>query len=247
MSLSVQNMSHIHRSETALAKPTSVQSECSPLLTPIAYFLGCRIVMPLYFGRIRIRGQENLPQSGPVILAPTHRSRWDSLLIPMVTGRTVTGRDLHFMVTADEVKGLQGWFILRLGGFPVNVHRPSVASLRHGIDLLVQQSMLVIYPEGGIYRDHIIHRLKPGLARLALQAESTSPNLGIQIVPITLDYSDPYVGWGSDVQVTIGQPLLASRYVEDDDGESLKANAKDLTQALQTALESLDSARDGQD
>lgn len=233
-------MPNTSSAETASAKQPPVQSRCSPVLTPLAYFLGCHLVMPLYFGKIQVHGQENLPTEGPVILAPTHRSRWDSLLVPMVAGRTVTGRDLHFMVTADEVKGIQGWLIRRLGGFPVNVHRPSIASLRHGIDLLLEQTMLVIYPEGGIFRDRTIHRLKPGLARIALQAEAARPRLGTQILPVSIEYEDPNVGPGTDVQISIGEPISVTQYApEGCTGETLKASAQHLTQALQASLEQL--------
>jgi 1-acyl-sn-glycerol-3-phosphate acyltransferase len=220
------------------AKPTT--SRCSPLLTPLAYFLGQRLVLPLYFGKISVSGQENLPTSGPIILAPTHRARWDSVILPAVVGRPVTGRDLRFMVTADEVTGLQGWFIRRLGGFPVNVRRPTISSLRHGIDLLLDEAMLVIFPEGGIFRDNRVHRLKPGLARLAVQAEAIRPNLGVQIVPISLHYDNPFPTWRSRVQIVIGQPIPVGDYVKPNpNAETLKASAKLLTADLQTALVNL--------
>ena len=106
-----------------------------------------------------------------MILAPTHRARWDSLLLPYATGRCVTGRDLRFMVTIDECQGLQGWFVRRLGGFPVNARHPAVKTLRHAVELLQDKQMLVIYPEGNIFRDGKLHPLKPGIARLALNAE----------------------------------------------------------------------------
>ena len=121
-----------------------IQSRCSPVLTPLAYFLGRHLVVPAYFGPVTITGQQRVPTSGPVILAPTHRARWDSILLPYAVGRPTTGRDLRFMVTADEVRGLQGWFIRRLGGFAVNVRRPTVASLRYGIDLLLGLQVLPV-------------------------------------------------------------------------------------------------------
>jgi 1-acyl-sn-glycerol-3-phosphate acyltransferase len=238
--LSTQIMTQLRFPETSIATYQPTTSRCSPLLTPLAYFLGEHIVMPLYFDRITVSGQENLPTEGPVILAPTHRARWDSIVLPLVAGRSVTGRDLRFMVTADEVKGLQGWLIRRLGGFAVNVRHPSVSSLRHGIDLLLQRAMLVIYPEGGIFRDRQVHRLKPGLARLALQAEALAPDLGIQIVPVSLHYDAPFPGWRSNIHVTIGQPIPVSSYkANTPTAETIKVNAKRLTADLQQALQDL--------
>lgn len=213
----------------------SVTSRFSPWLMPWVYPLGRHVVLPAYFGKIRVRGREHLPTEGPVILAPTHRSRWDALIVPYAAGRDITGRDLRFMVSADEVKGLQGWFIRRLGGFPINPKRPAIASLRHGVDLLENRETLVIFPEGGIFRDREMHPLKPGLARIALQAESSQPGLGVSVVPISIRYSDLLPKWGSDVDVQIGKPLQAKNY----DLAHTKASAKQLTDDLEQALQQL--------
>lgn len=184
-------------------------SRPSPWLAPLMYALGEKIVLPAYFSRIEVTGQENIPSSGPVVLAPTHQSRWDSLLVGLVGKRA--GRYLRFMVTADECTGLQGWLIQRLGGFPVHVRRPSVKSLRHGVQLLQAKEMLVIYPEGNIYRDRI-SPLKPGLARIALRAEHSQPNLNVKIVPISLKYSQQCPCWRGWVKVHIGPPLRVADY-----------------------------------
>ncbi|MEM6835687.1 MAG: 1-acyl-sn-glycerol-3-phosphate acyltransferase [Cyanobacteria bacterium P01_C01_bin.120] len=223
---------------------SSTQSQCSPWLTPIAYFLGERLIVPGYFRNITVVGQQNIPDSGPTILAPTHRSRWDSIMLPYAAGRSVTGRDLHFMVTADEVRGVQGWFIRRLGGFAVNVRSPSVSSLRHGIELLQQQMMMVIYPEGGIFRDHQIHQLKPGLARIALQAEAQAHELGVNIVPVSLHYDHPMPHWRDCVEIAIGQPLKVSTYLPIQENrpltaEEAKTSARHLTEDLTDAMTQL--------
>jgi len=219
------------------------RSRCSPVLTPLAYFLGQHFVVPGYFGSITIVGQTHVPAVGPVILAPTHRARWDSILLPFAVGRAVTGRDLRFMVTSSEVKGLQGWFIRRLGGFAVNVRRPTVASLRHGIELLLEGEMLVIYPEGGICRDDRVHTFKPGLARLAVQAEAAKAGLGVQVLPVDIHYGETFPSWRCPVQITIGKPVSVQHYLGDDSPEALKAGAKQLTQDLQSQVEAMVSDR----
>lgn len=225
-------------SETALATShtdPAIDSRISPWLSAIAYPLGSRVLLPSFFGSIEVWGQAHLPCTGPVILAPVHRSRWDALIVPHVAGPRVTGRYLHFMVTADEVKGLQGWFIQRLGGFPINPRRPGIASLRHGLDLLRQGEMMVIFPEGGIFRDAQVHPLKAGLARLAIQAEQGHPDLGVKIVPIYLCYSRALPVWGTQVRVNIGAPLTVAHYRTN----SLKQDARKLTADLQQRLTQL--------
>ncbi len=221
------------------SQPTAeIKSRISPWLVSVVYPLGCRVVLPAYFGKITVSGQEHIPTQGPVILAPTHRSRWDALLVPYATGRYVTGRDLRFMVTADEVKGLQGWFIRRLGGFPINTRQPGIASLRYGADVLQNKEMMVIFPEGGIFRDRQMHPLKPGLARLAVQTELAQPGIGVNVVPISLSYSQLVPGWGCDVTIHIGKPLAVERYCSNGDADASEAKqiARRLTGDLHSAL-----------
>jgi 1-acyl-sn-glycerol-3-phosphate acyltransferase len=216
-------------------KVAAITSRVSPWLTPLAYSLGHNVVIPLFFGKIDITGQNNLPKTGPIIFAPTHRSRWDSLLLPYATGRYVTGRDMRFMVTSSECKGIQGWFVKRMGGFPVDPQRPAIATLRHTVELMVQGEMLVIYPEGGIFRDGKVHTLKSGISRLALNAEYLHPGLGIKIIPVGINYSQPYPNWGTDVNIHIGEPIKVKDYING----CLKQNAKYLTADLKNKLQQL--------
>ncbi|AFZ27015.1 1-acyl-sn-glycerol-3-phosphate acyltransferase [Cylindrospermum stagnale PCC 7417] len=219
----------------ANAQVASTTSQVSPWLSPLLYLLGRHIVLPFFFRRIKITGQENIPKSGPVIFAPTHRARWDSLLLPYAAGRGVTGRDLRFMVTITECQGLQGWFVRRMGGFPVDPQHPAITTLRHSVELLLDQEMLVIFPEGGIYRDGAVHPLKPGIARLALSAELTHPGLGVKIVPVGINYSQPFPSWGADASVHIGEALIAKDYMNG----CVKRDAKRLTADLANMLLSL--------
>ena len=237
--MELDSLFDISRRKTANSKGNTklgdTNSRISPWLGPLTYLLAGNVLLPLYFSQITITGQENLPLSGPVILAPTHKARWDSLLLPYATGRGVTGRDLRFMVKGSECRGFQGWFVRRLGGFPVDEKRPSITTLRHTVELLKRGEMLVIYPEGGIFRDSEVHTLKPGIARLALSAESSHPNLGVKIVPICFNYSHPYPSWGTDVSINIASPIKVCEYAQG----CVKQDAKRLTDDLAYALQQL--------
>lgn len=210
-----------------------LKSRCSPWLASLVYPLARYLVLPIYFRRIEVSGREHFPTEGPVIIAATHRSRWDALMVPYTVGQDVTNRPLRFMVTADEIKGAQGWFIRRLGGFPINTRHPTVAALRHSIDLLQQGEALVIFPEGNIYRQSAA--LKPGLARLALQAEASQPHLNVRILPISIQYSKPLVPWRCAVKIRIGKALEVAEY----SSEHPKQGAKRLTADLEQVLRSL--------
>lgn len=217
------------------AKVAPVTSRVCHWLTPILYPLGRHFVIPFYFGKVTVIGQENIPKTGPVIFAPTHRSRWDALLIPYAAGKPITGRDLRFMVSEDEVKGIQGWFIRRMGGFPVNTKHPGIGSIRHSVELLRDGETLVIFPEGNIFRDGPVQPPKPGMARIALQAEASKPGLDLKIIPIIIRYSEPFPGFRSEVLVSIGKPINVADY----NTKSAKKSAQKLTTDLENALKEL--------
>ena len=211
-------------------------SRISRWLAPLAYYLGTYVVIPRFFGKITITGQENIPTKNPLIVAPTHRSRWDALLVPYAVGKLVSGRYTRFMVSINEVKGIQGWFIRRLGGFPVDPEKPGMESLRYSIDLLENYEMLTIFPEGNIFRDRQIHSLKRGVARIALDVATDMSETEVNILPVSLRYSDPFPSWGADVQIDIGEPLNAAEYLSD---SSLRRSSQKLTVDLEQRLKKL--------
>jgi len=108
-----------------------------------------------------------LTANSSIILAPTHRSRWDGLVLTMALGRRVTSKDCRFMVTKSEMRGIQGWFLKRLGCFSINQLSPSLSALRYAIDLIEKREQLVVFPEGKINRYGKKLVLKEGLYRLA--------------------------------------------------------------------------------
>lgn len=217
-------------------KSDELNSRVSPWMAAILYPIGSYLVIPLFFGKIEINGQENIPLRDPVIVAPTHRSRWDAFIVPYAVGRLVSGRDLRFMVSANEVKGLQGWIIRRMGGFPVNTERPQLSSVHHSVELLKQdQEMLVVFPEGGIFHDTQIHPLKRGVALIALQAQIDKSEREVKILPVAIRYSQPYPSWKTEVKVDIGSPLTVAEYVSN----SLRHSSQKLTAALQESLQKL--------
>lgn len=222
-------------SSLATITSTNTNSKVSPWVASLAYPIGRYIVLPAYFGQISVIGRENIPQDGPLIIAPTHRSRWDPFMLGYGAGRDITGRDLHFMVSANEMLGIQGWFIRRMGGFPVDTEHPGISSIRHGVELLQNQQVLVMFPEGNIFRENYIQPLKPGFARIALQAEASKSNLGIKVLPIAIKYSQEVPHRGCNIGINIGSPLKVADYR----GGNVKLSAQRLTEDLQASLTTL--------
>ncbi len=86
------------------------------------------------------------------------------------------------MVTKSEMKGVQGWFLKRLGCFSINQLSPSLSALRYAVNLIAKRKQLVVFPEGKINKHGKRLALKEGLYRLARLA--TKKTNSITIIPI---------------------------------------------------------------
>ncbi|MEB3160666.1 MAG: 1-acyl-sn-glycerol-3-phosphate acyltransferase [Synechocystis sp.] len=222
-------------SQSHAIDPTVIgKSKVSAWLMALIYPLGQKI-LHWYFGEITITGQAHLSDTGPIILAPTHRSRWDGILLSFAAGRRVTGRDLRFMVTASEVRGVQGWLIRHLGGFPIDTTRPELSSLFYSVALLRGGEMLVIFPEGGIFHDRQVHPLKRGVGRIAMEVYKQDPETTMQVIPVTIQYSDPFPKRGTNVDIAFGPGIAANQF----DPTKVKSSSEQLTQRLKGSLQSL--------
>tara|TARA_B100000700_G_scaffold323931_1_gene428848 strand:- start:1482 stop:2096 length:615 start_codon:yes stop_codon:yes gene_type:complete len=187
-----------------------------------------------FFRKKIVIGRENLPLDGSVVLAPTHRSRWDALMLTMAAGRRITDRDCRYMVTRSEMKGLQGWFLNRLGCFPIDQGRPSLTSLRFAVDLLVTHQQLVVFPEGKINRFSEPIKLKKGLIRLAQLA--ANKGLDIKIVPVGIAYSNVIPKFCGSASICFSKPILISQKFKKSTNDFNIALSKSMRSAEQSAL-----------
>ena len=198
-------------------------------------FITQDIVMHIFFKEKKIINNKFLiPNNSSVILAPTHRSRWDGLILTMAMGRRVTKKDCRFMVTKSEMIGIQGWFLKRLGCFSINQLSPSLSILRYAVDLIVKKKQLVVFPEGKInkYGKKIV--LKEGLFRLARLARKKA-NF-ITIIPIGIAYSEVSPKFRGDVSLCFGEPLIISENINFSIDEFNKTLHEKMTAAENKAL-----------
>ena len=168
------------------------------------------IVIKFFFSEIKIKSKNfSIPNNYSIILAPTHRSRWDGLILTKAMGRRITGKDCRFMVTKSEMKGIQGWFLKRLGCFSINQLSPSLSVLRYAVSLIVKKNQLVVFPEGKInkYGKKLI--LKEGLYRLALLAAKKTTS--IFVIPIGIAYSNVSPEIRGKVCLSFGEPILVNK------------------------------------
>jgi 1-acyl-sn-glycerol-3-phosphate acyltransferase len=210
----------------------------NPVLGFIAMFVTQDIVLRLFFSKKKIINNNFvIPINSSIILAPTHRSRWDGLVLTMAMGRRVTNKDCRFMVTKSEMRGIQGWFLKRLGCFSINQFSPSLSALRYAIGLIEKGEQLVVFPEGKInkYGNKLI--LKEGLYRLARMA--TKKKSSIIIIPIGIAYSKVSPRFRSEFCLSFGQPIAINDYLNFNIKEFNKFLNEKMIKAEEIALKNV--------
>lgn len=165
--------------------------------------------------RPTVEGLENVPRTGPVILASNHLSVVDSVLIPLLAGRPVS-----FLTKAEYFEGrklhqrLTGAFLGALGHVPVKrgAGRASLAALDVATEVLTAGNAFGIYPEGTRSLDGNLHRGHTGVAQLTLTT-------GAPVVPMALIGTDKIQPVGAKlpslhgrITVRFGTPLNFARY-----------------------------------
>ena len=191
---------------------TKNRNKVNPLLGFVALFVTQDIILRFFFSKKKIINNGfSIPINSSIILAPTHRSRWDGLVLTMAIGRRVTKKDCKFMVTKSEMRGIQGWFLKRLGCFSINQLSPSLATLRYAIDLIEKREQLVVFPEGKINKYSRKLVLKEGLYRLARLAIKKTET--ITIIPIGIAYSEVSPKFRSQFCLSFGQPIVMNDYL----------------------------------
>ena len=195
--------------------PASAEKSRPSVFWPLA-----AIVVPLtaLFARIEIIDGHKLPREGAYVLAPSHSTEFDPLIVSVAVWRM--GRAPRFMAKESLFKvPVLGWALRATGMVPV-ARSSSAAASRQTItasEVLVEHGRgVIVYPEGTLTRDPDLWpmRGKTGAVRLALAD-------GIPLIPMA--------HWGAQdilprygklslwplrrhVQVIVGDPVDLSEY-----------------------------------
>ena len=140
------------------------------------YLIARFVLRPMFLlpsGR-HVTGRENVPATGPFIIASNHLSFIDSMAIPLMAPRRV-----GYLAKAEYFTGtgIRGWLtrtlFTALGALPVErqTHRAAQEALDTAMTVLQAGGGFGIYPEGTRSRDGRLARGKTGVAWLALTAD----------------------------------------------------------------------------
>jgi 1-acyl-sn-glycerol-3-phosphate acyltransferase len=150
--------------------------------------------------RLRPIGIENVPRSGPVILAPNHFSQWDHFFAGVFLRRKV-----RFMAKSQLFSNPVIEYIFWHGGaFPVRRGYHDEEAFKTAFTILERGGCMLMYPEGGRSRTGGLREPRPGIGRIALQS-------GIPVIPVAIHGSLGVRGWRKlrfpKVTVQYGEPV----------------------------------------
>jgi 1-acyl-sn-glycerol-3-phosphate acyltransferase len=115
--------------------------------------------------RMHVSGAAHVPESGAAIVAPNHKSFWDSFFIGVCTRR-----HLRFMAKTELIQARYGRLLVRLGAFPVRRGEADADALETARTILRQGGLLALFPEGTRIRDpDELGHPRRGAGRLALE------------------------------------------------------------------------------
>ncbi|MEO0202251.1 MAG: lysophospholipid acyltransferase family protein [candidate division WOR-3 bacterium] len=177
---------------------------------------------------IKVYGRENIPEEGPVILAPNHRSYIDPPVIGFASTRET------FFLAKEELFRFKPFALLIKFYNAIALKRSTEAreALIYAIDKLKSNQVVTIFPEGT--RNKTKEKLlsfKLGVAFLALNTES-------KVVPIYIKNNDgrafikPFL-WIfrlKPLRVYIGKPIDPRQF------ENNRKGQVELAKALYLAL-----------
>jgi len=167
-------------------------------------YFSTKILSWLYFPYTAL-GARNIPRQGAFILASNHISNLD----PVVLG-ICSVRRLNFMAKIELFKGALGFFLKKLGAFPVKRGESDFGAMREALRRLKEDKVVLIFVEGTRRIGNAPSKAQAGVGFLALRS-------GVPIVPVYVQGTDKVMAPGTKffkrgpVTAAFGEPF----YVKD--------------------------------
>ncbi len=160
----------------------------------------------LVYGRMTVRGRENLPKQGPYLLTPNHLSNADAFLQAVALPVPIA-RQVFYL---GDTKFFGGPISSRIGQYmqviPVDMEARLYNALQLSAYMLRERKILCVFPEGARSRDGRLKEFKKGVGILAKE-------LNVPLVPVALTGTFEMMRPGklfprpAKVSVTFGKPI----------------------------------------
>ncbi|MBA7678729.1 1-acyl-sn-glycerol-3-phosphate acyltransferase [subsurface metagenome] len=191
---------------------------------PWFYYVARAIVRVLLklLTRCQVKGRENIPSQGPLLIIANHLSLADPPLLGVSLGRKVifmAKKELfHFRVI--------GYFIGSLGAFSVHRGQLDRKAMRQAYQVLADGLTLVMFPEGTRSRSGRLRPAFPGPALIAMR--SGAPILPVGIIGTEKIRGVTWLLRRPRITVNIGSPF----YLPPVSSRLTKAELAELTNSI---------------
>lgn len=148
-------------------------------------------VFKIFFG-IKVRGKENLPAEGGVVLMSNHISAYDPPLLAAIFSRPV-----RFMAKKELFENPIMRFVLYLAdAFPVDRSKNDITAVKNALSVIKKGEVLGIFPEGTRRPEGKLGTPKSGSVMLAIKSGAPIVPVGIKNVKkdgiITINIGEPF-------------------------------------------------------
>jgi 1-acyl-sn-glycerol-3-phosphate acyltransferase len=176
-----------------------------------------KLLFYVYYRAIRITGSNNMPTTGPVILACNHPN---AFLDALVVGAATHRERIYFLARADVFNSpLKNWIMRQLSVLPVYRLQEGVENLDRNRDtfrechqILDKNGVVLIFAEGLCIQELRLRPLKKGIARIAFDYVRDGKQLNV--VPVSLNYLKAGVAQ-EEILMDIGVPIQVSDFAQD--------------------------------
>ena len=177
-----------------------------------------RIALKIFFRNITIRGTENIPSGGPIIVVCNHPN---TFMDPILAALVMLPRQVFFLANGSIFKTAAARLVLnQFNTIPVyrkqdvteKRDEKNLEAFRKSFDFLSGGGVLLIFPEGNSINERKLRSIRTGTARIALGAEQQNNfQLPLTILPVGLNYSNP-TRFREEVMINIGEPFDVKKY-----------------------------------
>ncbi len=157
--------------------------------------------------RIRLVGLEDLPSSGPLIIASNHISNAD----PPLIGSFLTpalGRRIHWLGKQEALDWpVFGWWIAQNAVIGIERGAADIEAFRAARRVLDEGHVLCVFPEGTRSPTGVLQAAKDGAAILALRTGAAILPVGIAGTPSVWPRGQRLPHPGGSVVMRVGRPF----------------------------------------
>ncbi len=170
----------------------------------------------MFYGKVEVKGLENIPLKEPVIFAPNHQNALMDALIVLFSAP----RDIVFLARADIFnKPALAWFLNSMKMLPVFRQRDGASELGKNVDIfdisvnvLHHRHHLCVMPEGNHGHQRKLRTIVKGIFRIAFKAqEEYGDKPFVKIVPVGIDMGH-YIKQNQPLLIQYGKPIEMSDY-----------------------------------